>query len=72
MRDPERIERIGRLLVQIWLSDPDMRLGQIMANAVMMAGGGAPDLYFVEDEEVEAGLRQLLVRLDQVRSGAVV
>lgn len=52
MRDPARIERILTRLRAYWLSAPDLRLTQIVGNAVGRPG----DHYYVEDDIVEAGI----------------
>ena len=48
---PEDEERINRLLVLvkgIWMENPDLRFGQLLANAFPRG----EDLYFKYDEEV--------------------
>ena len=52
MRDPKRIPRILRLVLIIWLKDPDMRLCQLIGNCYP-----AGDLYNKEDDELEEKLK---------------
>ena len=52
MRDPKRIEPVLAKIRQIWLTYPDLRLGQLLENVF-------PDreLYYVEDDEPLEALR---------------
>ena len=59
MRDPSRIGRLLDLLRTIWVNNPDLRLGQIVVNC-MPVGDHAPPVFFVEDTEVEAGMRRFV------------
>lgn len=34
MRDPQRIEQILEALREVWEVDPDLRLGQLVVNAI--------------------------------------
>ena len=52
MRDPARIDRILAQIRDIWLEQPDLRLCQLIGNAV----SGTGDKYFVEDDDLEAAL----------------
>jgi uncharacterized protein YihD (DUF1040 family) len=52
-RDPERIPRILEVLRQRWELEPDLRLCQLIVNAT---GRTAPEVFYVEDEELEAAL----------------
>jgi uncharacterized protein YihD (DUF1040 family) len=56
MRDPERIDRILALLAEHWKANPDLRLGQIVVNAARGVRSW-PDVFNVEDEIIERGLR---------------
>jgi hypothetical protein len=53
MRDPARIDRILDQIRYIWLEQPDLRLCQLIGNALP----GADDKYFVEDDDLEAALK---------------
>ena len=62
MRDPERIQRILGQVQRIWEANPDLRLGQLLVNAFLMADSltAVSDDYFqVEDEVLEVGLAEL-------------
>ena len=52
MRDPKRIPKILDELKGIWSTYPDLRLGQLLLNAVR-----DPILYYLEDEEIIKRLR---------------
>lgn len=52
MRNPDRIEPMLGLIRRIWLKNPDLRLGQLIANCVDM-----DYLYFVEDGELATSLQ---------------
>lgn len=53
MRDPARITRILALIEQIWRDNPDLRLGQLLANS---ASGMEKRLFTYEDNKLEADL----------------
>jgi len=63
MSDHERIGRIADLILQIWIRMPEMRLGQLLYNAI---GELRPpeliDVFYVEDETIEEGLRRYAKR----------
>jgi len=52
MRDPKRIPEALNELKGVWGSFPDLRLGQLILNAV-----SEPTLYYVEDSELLKILR---------------
>lgn len=54
MRDPKRINRIIELVRGIWLTQPDIRLTQLIMNALRMN----EDPYYVEDDILEAKLKE--------------
>ena len=56
MRDPARIDRMLRLIREIWFVAPDLRLGQLLANASPEMERG---LFFHEDHDLEVGLERL-------------
>jgi hypothetical protein len=60
MREEERIDRILSLVRDYWKEHPEMRLTQIIVNVVK---GNREDIFYTEDEEVEASLRKLLKKL---------
>ncbi len=52
MRDPKRIDLILARIREIWVQSPDLRLGQLILNAM-------PDdrtAYYVEDADLVRGL----------------
>jgi len=55
VRDPERIDRILDVLGEAWRRNPDLRLFQLLINAMPHYVA----LYAVEDDVVERGLVRL-------------
>lgn len=53
MRDPERIEPILSLIREIWIKAPDLRLTQLIMNALNVNY----DPYYIEDDDLEKGLK---------------
>ena len=49
-RDPSRIPKVLAALGELWLANPDLRLGQIMGNAAIT--------YYTEDDQALTGLTQ--------------
>ena len=65
MRDPNRIDPLLELLGRAWKADPDLRLGQLITNAASMGGWtNRNDVFNVEDDLVEDGLRQKVEKSD--------
>jgi uncharacterized protein YihD (DUF1040 family) len=60
MRDPDRIPEILELLGEIWQLEPDLRLGQLVLNAVRMRSAGIEDVFSIEDESLRKGLTRYL------------
>lgn len=56
MRDPKRIDKILSLIRNIWYAKPDLRLTQLIMNALEMN----QDPYYVEDDRLEEALKQYL------------
>ena len=52
MRDPARIEKIISVIREIWYAQPDVRLTQLIMNALVMND----DPYYVEDDVLEKKL----------------
>ena len=48
MRDPERIDKVLKVLGDNWKKLPDLRLGQLICNMQSAAGD---DLFYAEDDE---------------------
>lgn len=53
MRDPTRIKRMLKLVEKIWVKHPDLRLTQLIMNALRMNS----DPYYVEDDKLEDALK---------------
>lgn len=60
MRDPQRIDRILGMLREAWYANPDQRLGQLVFNIVNEEPGRIHDIFYVEDDDLEATLREQL------------
>jgi len=52
MRDFRRIDRIIKRVAEIWKTQPDLRLTQLIMNALEMNS----DPYYVEDDDLEKKL----------------
>jgi hypothetical protein len=59
MRDPQRIQRLLQLIRRIWEESPDIRLGQLLANASI---GLENNIFNYEDDKLEADLRDFIHR----------
>lgn len=55
MRDPARIDRIIEKLRGVWKAQPDLRLGQLLVNAIRPSQP-CPQVFFPEDTIIESGL----------------
>ena len=55
MRDPQRIDDVLAALREAWLESPDLRLGQLLINAVRPSAP-CPEVFYVEDEVMLSGL----------------
>jgi uncharacterized protein YihD (DUF1040 family) len=58
MRNPERIDRILKLIEDYWKQHPDMRLTQLIMNALNIN----EDPYYYEDSTLEQKLIELSKR----------
>jgi uncharacterized protein YihD (DUF1040 family) len=56
MRDPSRIDEVLAILKDIWVQEPDLRLGQLVVIAAKPAEA-CPQIFYVEDEQLLSGLR---------------
>lgn len=54
MRDPKRIKPILELIQKAWSKAPDLRLTQLLMNALGTSG----DPYYIEDDELEIALKE--------------
>ncbi|HOT30423.1 MAG TPA: hypothetical protein PLU72_19775 [Candidatus Ozemobacteraceae bacterium] len=55
MRDIKRIERMLATIKEKWLLNPDLRLGQIIINAVRPEHP-CPEVFYIEDTELEKSI----------------
>lgn len=53
MRDPDRIEKMIGLIRKVWYKSPDLRLTQLIMNALKIN----QDPYYVEDDVLENALK---------------
>jgi uncharacterized protein YihD (DUF1040 family) len=67
VRDQKRIKRILKLLEQIWTKYPDLRLGQLIDNAVVMFSEKIIDIYELEDSQLEGFLLMYLKKVENER-----
>ena len=54
MRDPNRIEPMLALIREIWYKYPDLRLTQLIMNALK----SDQDPYYIEDEKLKRALEE--------------
>ncbi len=60
MRNPDRIKPFIKKLENYWLDNPDLRLGQIVANCIRAYDGRLNcDPFYIEDNELLNGLEKL-------------
>ena len=55
MRDPKRIDDVLDALRAAWQLDPDLRLGQLIVNAVRPSAP-CPEVFNIEDQQLVEGL----------------
>lgn len=58
MRNPDRIDKMCEKIAKYWKSVPDWRLGQLLVNATR-GSHHYPDLFYIEDNELEMRLDSL-------------
>lgn len=56
MRDPKRIDKILKLIKTYWKKHPDMRLTQLIMNALQITD----DPYYIEDEILHDKLQEMV------------
>ncbi len=66
MRDPARIETMLDKLREVWLTDPDLRLGQIIVIATKPKNP-CPEVFHIEDNKLLKGLDEYLDMINQSR-----
>jgi len=54
MRDPKRIEPMLSLIREIWTHHPDLRLMQLLMNALKINR----DPYYIEDDDLQKALKK--------------
>ena len=52
MRDPVRIPRMLEAIRKVWEAHPDLRLGQLLVNA-MLPSRPSPQVFYFEDDKLE-------------------
>ena len=60
MRDPERIDEMLDLIREVWQSNPDLRLGQLIVNAARMREPTTENIFYIEDGSLAKGLMRYL------------
>lgn len=65
-RPPERIPRVLALLEEYWTRYPDLRLAQIVVNAVGV--NSVPEVFHAEDDQVDQWLRDRVSQPDMVKA----
>jgi uncharacterized protein YihD (DUF1040 family) len=58
MRDPRRIDDVLAALKQVWAQQPDLRLGQLIVNAINPRQP-CPEIFYAEDDVLLQGLHDL-------------
>ncbi len=61
MRDPNRLDRMIEKLRELWKTQPDQRLGQLIVN-VIRPGEPCPRVFYAEDDDIEAKLADCLAQ----------
>ena len=51
MRDPGRIDGVLEAIRKVWVQSPDLRLGQLLVNAVRPTEP-CPNLFYMEEAEL--------------------
>lgn len=67
MRDPSRIDEVLAALREAWLESPDLRLGQLIVNAIRPSNP-CPEIFYKEDDELLKGLKGYRELLQAVRA----
>ena len=60
-RDAKRIPEVLAALGELWMANPDLRLGQIMSNANIH--------FYTEDDKALTGINQWIDYYKEVRRG---
>ena len=68
MRDPARIDTILEQLREVWMLNPDLRLGQLIYNAARMRDPNLADVFNIEDGALSKGLRRYKELINESRA----
>lgn len=68
MRDPARIDVVLAALRAAWVESPDLRLGQLIVNAVRPSNP-SPEVFHAEDDAILRGLTSYREVLQLARAG---
>jgi hypothetical protein len=71
MRDPTRIDDVLAALRAAWTESPDLRLGQLIVNAVRPAHP-CPEVFYTEDAALVRGLNSLRELLQATKAAGTV
>lgn len=69
MRDPARIDDVLAAVRAAWAESPDLRLGQLIVNAVRPANP-CPEVFYAEDDALVQGLKSFREVLQAVKVAA--
>jgi hypothetical protein len=56
MRDPKRIDEVLAAIREVWVREPDLRLGQLVLIATRPRDA-CPEVFAIEDDKLLDGLR---------------
>jgi hypothetical protein len=72
MRDPARIDDVLAALRAAWAESPDLRLGQLIVNAVRPTNP-CPEVFYTEDDALVRGLNSVREMLQATKvTGTVI
>jgi hypothetical protein len=71
MRDPARIDDVLAALRAAWAESPDLRLGQLIVNAVRPRNP-CPEVFYTEDDALVRGLNSLRELLQTTKVAGTV
>lgn len=65
LRDPKRIEKVLNVIRAVWIKCPDLRLSQLLINAIGLEAGV---FFYIEDEVLVKKLEEALSDHDEYRN----
>ncbi|MDT9000629.1 hypothetical protein RQP53_15245 [Paucibacter sp. APW11] len=68
MREPARIDDVLAAIRLAWVESPDLRLGQLLVNAIRPKEP-CPEVFYVEDDQLLAALQAMAARVQVVKAG---